>query len=61
MTMSEEDNDCVNWESLLGSKEDVDEQMDLCNRLNIPIRLVRARTKDSKEYLIRQRWIGPDL
>ena len=60
MTMSEEDNDWVNWESLPGIKEDVDEQMDLCNRLNIPIRLVRASTKDCKEYLIRLRWIGPD-
>lgn len=61
MTAREEEDDWTQWESLRGDKKDVDEQIELCNKHDIPIRLVRARMKDGKEYLVIQRWVGPDV
>jgi hypothetical protein len=51
----------MHWEKIpiiINGKNVMKEQLDDCNKLDIPIRLVRARQKDGKEVLYWEKFVS---
>lgn len=52
MSEKEEDNDWVNWEPIGWTyKENMLRQIDECNEMKIPIRIVRLKNEDGSEKM----------